>query len=348
METPETAKPIALIVTPHSDFIGGAETYNALLSEVLSDCGYHVSYLTAQLPSHRMNGITKLVADMAVKVVGLPAITAFRFRAENPRADLIICNGEHSFGIPSSAKVLNLFHGSYSGYAKSVRQHSSWRRRTSLWRHALIQKLGARKKTVVSVSSYLTQILEDQGINVSRTINTAIPPDSVLTTEILRGRYFYAGTYDFYGKGFDILDQLAAEGRRIDCFTNQDPAGHLHWIPKIPRRELLERMRQYDGLVFPSRFESFGFVPLEAMSVGTPVVMFDVGVGFHLKKEIPELVVDSSLPFDRAVEDFSIKLERLSADRQAYSKRCRDFTMNHYSFFEFRRQWEEIVRERER
>lgn len=45
-----------------------------------------------------------------------------------------------------------------------------------------------------------------------------------------------------------------------------------HWIPSLPHADLLELMSQHDVLVFPSLFEGFGLVILEALSRGLPVI----------------------------------------------------------------------------
>ena len=44
------------------------------------------------------------------------------------------------------------------------------------------------------------------------------------------------------------------------------------WIPSLPHEEVLREMRRHDVFVFPSLFEGFGLVILEAMSQGVPVI----------------------------------------------------------------------------
>jgi starch synthase len=45
-----------------------------------------------------------------------------------------------------------------------------------------------------------------------------------------------------------------------------------HWIPSSPHAEVLKVMQEHDVLVFPSLFEGFGLVLLEAMSQGLAVI----------------------------------------------------------------------------
>jgi len=44
------------------------------------------------------------------------------------------------------------------------------------------------------------------------------------------------------------------------------------WLPSLPHDEVLREMREHDVLVFPSLFEGFGLVLLEALSQGIPVI----------------------------------------------------------------------------
>lgn len=78
-----------------------------------------------------------------------------------------------------------------------------------------------------------------------------------------------------------------------------------------------EREKLYaisDVVVFPSRYESFGLVPLEAFVHGKPVIASDSGA-------IPEVVIDnkSGLIFkDGSADDLALKIESLCDDKELY------------------------------
>jgi D-inositol-3-phosphate glycosyltransferase len=56
-----------------------------------------------------------------------------------------------------------------------------------------------------------------------------------------------------------------------------DVADSLDFRGLVPYEQLVEYYNAADVLVFPSYYESFGLVPLEALSCGTPVVATNVG-----------------------------------------------------------------------
>jgi glycosyltransferase involved in cell wall biosynthesis len=60
---------------------------------------------------------------------------------------------------------------------------------------------------------------------------------------------------------------------------------HVTVIDRVPEDRVVEEYRRHDLLVFPSTYEGFGLVVLEAMSQGMPVVATPVGC-------VPDLVVD--------------------------------------------------------
>lgn len=88
----------------------------------------------------------------------------------------------------------------------------------------------------------------------------------------------------------------------------------IDWIPRLPREALLARYRAYDAFVFPSLHDSGGFVVLEAMAAGLPVLCFDLGG--------PGVMVDAScgrcldvqgLSTSQAVEALARALAELAA-----------------------------------
>ncbi|MEA3213390.1 MAG: hypothetical protein QOE70_6447 [Chthoniobacter sp.] len=78
---------------------------------------------------------------------------------------------------------------------------------------------------------------------------------------------------------FEAIDRLKAAatltviGRRPEGCPALDRNLARHtWIPTLPHAGVLEAMREHDVLVFPSLFEGFGLVILEALAQGLPVI----------------------------------------------------------------------------
>lgn len=87
-----------------------------------------------------------------------------------------------------------------------------------------------------------------------------------------------------------------------------DAAVRAHrWIPSLPHAEVLAEMARQDVLVFPSLFEGFGLVILEAMSRGLPVVATAHTAG----PDVIEDGVDGFLVPIRSAEAIAEKLETL-------------------------------------
>jgi starch synthase len=70
-----------------------------------------------------------------------------------------------------------------------------------------------------------------------------------------------------------VAAKLTLLGRPITVPPVLKQALERHrWIESAPHTEVLRLMREHDVLVFPSLFDGFGLVMLEAMAQGTPVI----------------------------------------------------------------------------
>ncbi|WP_084184924.1 glycosyltransferase family 4 protein [Desulfonatronum thiodismutans] len=87
--------------------------------------------------------------------------------------------------------------------------------------------------------------------------------------------------------------------------------------PPVPHATLPEYFQRAQVLVFPSKYESFGFPPLEAMCSGTPVVCSDIPI-FREILGSAALFADPSQP-----KAFAQACLQLLADQQSWSRYAR-------------------------
>lgn len=78
--------------------------------------------------------------------------------------------------------------------------------------------------------------------------------------------------------------ELTLIGRKLSetCGPLNEATKQHRWIPSLPHAEVLQEMSRHDVLVFPSLFEGFGLVILEAMSQGLPVITTANGAGLDI------------------------------------------------------------------
>ena len=104
-------------------------------------------------------------------------------------------------------------------------------------------------------------------------------------------RILYAGRL-LYWKGVHIAIRAFAEvvkqipGARFTIVGDgpdskrrqtDDLSGHVEFVPRVPQQALFELFGSHDLFRFPSLHDSGGFVVLEALSHGLPVVCLDLG-----------------------------------------------------------------------
>lgn len=97
-----------------------------------------------------------------------------------------------------------------------------------------------------------------------------------------------------------------------ECAVLNEHLKKHRWIPSLPHAKLIEEMGQHDVLVFPSLFEGFGLVILEAMSRGLPAIVTPHTAG-------PDFITDGIDGFIVPIRSASAITEKLSVlvrDRQ--------------------------------
>jgi glycosyltransferase involved in cell wall biosynthesis len=107
----------------------------------------------------------------------------------------------------------------------------------------------------------------------------------------------------------------------------------VRWIPTCSHHDVLTEMAANDVLIFPSLFEGFGLVLLEAMAMGLPIITTNHTAG-------PDLITDGVEGFIvpiRSAEAITEKLDVLRRDpdlratmAEQARKRARDFTWENY------------------
>jgi alpha-maltose-1-phosphate synthase len=107
----------------------------------------------------------------------------------------------------------------------------------------------------------------------------------------------------------------------------------VRWIPSCPHAQVLAEMAAHDVFVFPSLFEGFGLVLLEAMAMGLPIIATP-------HTAAPDLIDDGEEGFlvpIRSTQAIAEKLDLLQRDRALINsmgakaaKRAATFTWENY------------------
>ena len=151
------------------------------------------------------------------------------------------------------------------------------------------EEIGAADVVVVA-SSFTRQTLEEAptlrgAVRVVPYGAPPVAPEGARTERKAGGalRVMFAGSLG-QRKGLSyLLEAVAGLGRHVELTLlglptargcgPLDAALRAHrWVPSLPHAGVLEEMGRQDVLVFPSLFEGFGLVLLEAMSRGTTVI----------------------------------------------------------------------------
>jgi len=219
-------------------------------------------------------------------------------------ADAIITHGMYGWaldrkklGIP----VINVSHGTFAGLAMAAIPKSS----AEYYRTGLIysrfEKKSAQNADAVVSNSKFTQGMNKMHYGIdSVVIHNAVDTRIFRPVKKKAARKklgmnaskpigLFVGRQE-HQKGFDVLEQIANQMPGTDFISVTFPrtaTGIGNIIPAGPlgSEELALHYCAADFLVFPSRFEGFGFVIAESLACNTPVVCSDVGIAREISPE---------------------------------------------------------------
>jgi alpha-maltose-1-phosphate synthase len=109
--------------------------------------------------------------------------------------------------------------------------------------------------------------------------------------------------------------------------------GAVRWIPSCPHQQILAEMAAHDVFVFPSLFEGFGLVLLEALAMGLPVITTPHTAGPDLIHEGVEgfiVPIRDSTAIARCLELLHRDPARRAEMSQRARERAREFSWANY------------------
>lgn len=324
------------IITPYQHFKGGVESVTTLLASIFEEDGHIVTWLT--LDTYQPNWYEKLIVKFSSDAIFIKKL----YKKEIRNYDLILCNGEYGLGI-HHPKCINVFHGSYKGFSYHLKSQINLKSQIHFKLLAYLQKKSSKGKYVVTVSKFVNDILESQGIKVDKIIGNSVDIEKFRPGKSIKlNKYLFVGVSNYFGKGIDVLQKIAQKGVLIDCVTNLEPPKPLGWLKEIDHQSMPELYRKYKGLIFPSRFEASSMVVLEAMSSGLPVFISAVGNGLDIEKIQPNFVVKGW--DDESVLEYILKINEIEHNWEKYSQQSRAYVENNHSFQVFKSQWLQLIK----
>jgi glycosyltransferase involved in cell wall biosynthesis len=108
----------------------------------------------------------------------------------------------------------------------------------------------------------------------------------------------------------------------------------VSFVGQMPRNRLIDFYRQHDVFVFPSLQDSGGFVVLEAMAAGLPVICLDLGGPGHIVTGRTGIRVPARSP-EQVVNDLAKAISTLVENpelRRKLGRAGQDRTLANYSW----------------
>ena len=272
--------------------------------------------------------LDRKVASRLTHLTGLSAVYAFEDGAESTFSEAKRRGMSCIYDLP-----IGYWRSAQSIYEEEADREPEWAT-TLTGRFDSAHKLARKEReiemanVVVVASSFTKQTLKvgshsDKQVEVLAYGSPAPVDDSRIQPIGRRSRVLFVGSLG-QRKGISYLlramqlvgsnAELTLIGRKTqtDCLILNEGIRPHRWIPSLSHDGILAEMRNHDILVFPSLFEGFGLVILEAMSQGVPVITTPNTAG----PDIIEDGVDGFIVPIRSAESIAARIDQLCTDHQ--------------------------------
>ena len=147
-----------------------------------------------------------------------------------------------------------------------------------------------------------------------------------------------------YSKGFDIFLELTGHNKDIQFISvtfpkNKIKKQNLISFEAVQNKNLVDFYNAADILIFPSRFEGFGYVPLEALSCNTKVISNKVGIINELKNQ---KIKNLEIVKNNSATEYNKIVNELLRRKQSNSYK---FIKKNYSSTNFKNKYLKLVKE---
>jgi glycosyltransferase involved in cell wall biosynthesis len=337
----------AVLISPDpASNAGGVERFCHLLATRLVRAGFSTSTVGPELS-----------VPIALARIGLgpplQALSATR-RARREPADLVISNG--FLGGPAGARRIHVFHGTMVEHVrKGVTGTRRYRVREAVG-GGLAEALCGRGATTVAVSGSTAREVERlYRQRVDRVIPNAVdtelfsPGDRAaararlrLEAEGDRRLALFVGRFE-HRKGADLVSEACRRAGFRLLVAGAGPPESAVALGTLTPGELVHAYRAADCVLFPTRYEGFGYVTVEALACGVPVITTPVG---WMRDFLAQCEDYSALIVRPEVDSVAEALARLAdVDAAPLLARARAFIERENSLEVFGERWLELIAE---
>lgn len=314
---------IAVITThPPKDFGGTEVVWNQLTKDEGNKIDFYTIYEDKTKKSISLPKIFSKIPSLfhLSEIVSTPFLWK---KIDENKYDLVIYDKILGWSAKKNIKKICYNHGSYS-VAGEIFKKKNWfvyLFYTTVLRF-LEKKSYSNADRVVSISPYLSNELENKfGIDKKKIFYIPNGVDMRLFRPLsnknqLRKKWrlpenkflLLFPSRPSFGKGFDIAHELIKKlpkNCRLVVLAKKDRKiqdKNISWLGKVKHKDMSEVYNLCDIVLFPSRYEGFGLIPIEAGACRKAVVASNVGI-LNKNKNAPisQFITEDQKDFENKV-----------------------------------------------